>query len=54
MTLCLSGEGNIGHGVSASHGRTRRSLSILACVDTFCAIVANREIREKSDTEKLE
>jgi hypothetical protein len=36
-TLCLNGEGNIDHGVSASHGRTRRSLSILACVDTFCA-----------------
>jgi hypothetical protein len=36
-TLCLNGEGNIDHGGNASHGRTRRSLSLLACVDTFCA-----------------
>ena len=37
LTLCLNGEGNIDHSVIASYGRTRRSLSILACVDTFCA-----------------
>ena len=36
-TLCLYGEGNIDHSVIASYGRTWRSLSILACVDTFCA-----------------
>ena len=36
-TLCLDGEGNIDHSVTASYGRTWRSLSILACVDTFCA-----------------
>jgi hypothetical protein len=42
-TLCLNGEGNIDHGVSASHGRTRRSLSILACVDTSCAGIGRSE-----------
>lgn len=36
-TLYLDGEGNIDHSVTASYGRTWRSLSILACVDTFCA-----------------
>jgi hypothetical protein len=36
-TLCLNGEGNIDHSVTASYGRTWRSLSILACVDTSCA-----------------
>jgi len=37
LTLCLNGEGNIVHSDIASYGRTWRSLSILACVDTFCA-----------------
>jgi len=37
LTLCLNGEGNIVHSVMASYGRAWRSLSILACVDTFSA-----------------
>lgn len=36
-TSCLDREGNIDHSANASYGRTWRSLSILACVDTFCA-----------------
>lgn len=36
-TLCLNGEGNTDHSAIASYGRTRRSLSILACADAFCA-----------------
>ncbi len=36
-TLWSGGEGNICHSVIASCGRTWRSLSTLACVDTSCA-----------------
>ena len=43
LTLCLNGEGNIGHSVIASYGRTWRSLSILACVDTSCAGIGRSE-----------
>jgi hypothetical protein len=42
-TLCLYGEGNIDHSVIASYGRTWRSLSILACVDTSCAEIGRSE-----------
>jgi hypothetical protein len=42
-TSYLDGEGNIDHSVTASCGRTRRSLSTLACVDAFCAGIGRSE-----------
>jgi len=44
-TLCTEAEGNIGGGVSASHGRTPRGQRTCACTESPCARTGRSHLR---------